>query len=54
MGVTPEVAKKLAAEGKAVVWIDGGLHASEVLCAQALAETIYRFASATTTRRSAY
>jgi hypothetical protein len=35
-------AAKLAAEGKAVVWIDGGLHASEVLCAQALAETIYR------------
>ncbi|MDY3562859.1 M14 family metallopeptidase [Gemmata sp. JC673] len=46
-GVTPEVAKRLAAEGKAVVWIDGGLHASETLCAQALAETIYRFVSAT-------
>jgi hypothetical protein len=46
-GVSPETAKELAAEGKAVVWIDGGLHASEVLCAQALAETIYRFARAT-------
>jgi Zinc carboxypeptidase len=46
-GVSPEVAAKLAAEGKAVVWIDGGLHASEVLCAQALAETIYQFLSGT-------
>lgn len=46
-GVTAETASKLAAEGKAVVWIDGGLHASETLCAQALAETIYQFASAT-------
>jgi hypothetical protein len=45
--VTPEEAAKLAAEGKAVVWIDGGLHASEVLCAQAMAETIYQFLSAT-------
>ena len=27
------------------MWIDGGLHASEVLCAQALAETVYRFVS---------
>jgi hypothetical protein len=45
-GVSPEVAAKLAAEGKAVVWIDGGLHASEVLCAQAMAETIYQLVSA--------
>src|SRR5262245_41698781 len=45
-GVTPEEAAKLAAEGKAVVWIDGGLHASEVLCAQAMAETIYQMLSA--------
>jgi len=30
-----------------VVWIDGGLHASEVLCAQALIETIYQLVSAT-------
>ena len=41
-GVSEEVAELLAAEGKAVVWIDGGLHASETLCAQAMAETIYR------------
>lgn len=46
-GVAPEVARKLAAEGKAVVWIDGGLHASETLCAQVLAETVYQFVSAT-------
>src|SRR5262245_10177970 len=31
---TPEEAAKHAEEGKAVVWIDGGLHASEVLCAR--------------------
>jgi Zinc carboxypeptidase len=40
-------ARKLAAEGKAVVWIDGGLHASEVLCAQMLIETLYQFVRAT-------
>ena len=43
--VDAEMAAKLAAEGKAVVWIDGGLHASEVLCAQAMAETIYQLLS---------
>ncbi|WP_149113862.1 M14 family metallopeptidase [Limnoglobus roseus] len=46
-GINKEDAKKLAAEGKAVIWIDGGLHASEVLCAQALIETVYRYLSAT-------
>ena len=45
-GISADEAAKLAAEGKAVVWIDGGLHASEVLCAQALGETIYQIASA--------
>src|SRR5262245_56978095 len=44
--VTKEEAAKLAAAGKAVVWIDGGLHASEVLCAQAMAETIYQLLAA--------
>src|SRR5262249_20132335 len=39
-GVSADDARKLAEEGKAVVWIDGGLHASEILCAQALIETI--------------
>src|SRR5438874_9744486 len=42
-GVSDAEAKKLAAEGKAVIWIDGGLHASEVLCAQMLMETLYQF-----------
>ncbi len=40
-------ARKLAAEGKAVVWIDGGLHASESLCAQMLMETLYQLVSGT-------
>ena len=46
-GVTPDEARKLADEGKAVVWIDGGLHASELLGAQALIEGVYRLATAT-------
>ncbi|MDZ7778507.1 MAG: M14 metallopeptidase family protein [Gemmatimonadota bacterium] len=40
--LTEEDARGLAEEGKAVVWIDGGLHASEVLGAQQLAEMVYR------------
>jgi hypothetical protein len=46
-GVNEVEARKLAAEGKAVVWIDGGLHANEVLCPQMLIETLYRFVSGT-------
>src|SRR5262249_49555203 len=42
-GVSAAEAAQLAEEGKAVVWIDGGLHASEVLCAQAVIETLYQF-----------
>ena len=38
-GLTDEQAHALAREGKAVVWIDGGLHATEVLGAQQLIET---------------
>jgi hypothetical protein len=45
-GVSAEEAAKLAAEGKAVVWIDGGLHASESLCAQVLMETLYQYLAA--------
>ena len=40
--LTDEQARQLAREGKPVVWIDGGLHATEVLGAQQLIETIYR------------
>ena len=38
-GLTDAQAQALAKEGKAVVWIDGGLHATEVLGAQQLIET---------------
>ena len=41
-GLTDEQARQLAHDGKAVVWIDGGLHATEVLGAQQLIETIHR------------
>jgi Zinc carboxypeptidase len=44
-GVTDEQAKALAAEGKSIVWIDGGLHATEVLGAQQLIELQYQLAS---------
>ena len=46
-GLTDESARALAKEGKAVIWIDGGLHATEVLGAQQLLETIYQFATKT-------
>ena len=44
-GLTDAQAHALAAEGKAVVWIDGGLHASEVLGAQQLIQTAYELVS---------
>lgn len=46
-GMTDDEAHKLAVEGKAVVWIDGGLHASETVGAQQLIETVYMLNSAT-------
>jgi len=46
-GLTDDQAHALAKEGKAVIWIDGGLHATEVLGAQQLLETIWQFASKT-------
>ena len=46
-GLTEQQARALAKEGKAVVWIDGGLHATEVLGAQQLAEMIYQMVSGT-------
>lgn len=45
--VSESEAKALAKEGKAVIWIDGGLHATEVLGAQQLIETIWQFTSKT-------
>ena len=46
-GLTDEQARALATEGKAVVWIDGGLHASESLGAQQLGEMVYQMVSRT-------
>ncbi|MBN7812709.1 peptidase [Algoriphagus sp. H41] len=43
--LSQEEARKLSQEGKPVVWIDGGLHASEVVGAQQLIETLYHLAS---------
>ena len=45
--LTDAEARALAEEGKAVVWVDGGLHASEVLGAQQLMELVYELASGT-------
>src|SRR5947209_195552 len=44
-GVTEDQAHALAREGKAVVWIDGGLHASETVGSQQLMETVYQLVS---------
>lgn len=43
--LTPEQAQALAAEGKAVVWIDGGLHATETVGSHQLIETVWHLAS---------
>src|SRR5260221_2105935 len=43
--LTDEQAHALAAEGKAVVWIDGGLHATEVVGTQELIEIAYQLLS---------
>ena len=45
--LTDAQARSLAQEGKAVVWIDGGLHATEVLGAQQLIQTVYELVSRT-------
>ena len=44
-GLTDAQAQALSREGKAVVWIDGGLHATETLGAQQLVEHVYQMAS---------
>ena len=46
-GLTDDQAHALAKEGKAVVWIDGGLHASETVGSQQLMEMVYQMASRT-------
>lgn len=44
-GLNEERAAELAREGRAVVWIDGGLHSSETLGFMQLIETVYRLTS---------
>src|SRR4029453_18041054 len=44
-GLNDEQARALAREGKGVVWFDGGLHATEVLGAHQLIETVYQLVS---------
>jgi len=44
-GLSDDQARALAHEGKSVVWIDGGLHATEVLGAHQLIETSYQLVS---------
>lgn len=45
-GVSETEARAMAAEGKAVVWIDGGLHATETVPPQALIATVYEWLTA--------
>ncbi len=44
-GLTDEEARELAIEGKAVVWIDGGTHSSEIVNHQAEFELVYEMLS---------
>lgn len=44
-GLTDDQARALAKEGRTVVWIDGGLHATETLGAQQLGEMVYQMVS---------
>lgn len=44
-GLSDLQARELASVGKAVVWIDGGLHSTETLGPQQLIETVYRLLS---------
>ena len=43
--LTDEEAHNLAAMGKAIVWIDGGLHATETVGTHQLIETVWQFVS---------
>lgn len=45
--MTDEQARALAVQGKPVVWIDGGLHATETVGAHQLIETAYQLVSRT-------
>lgn len=43
--ISPDEAKKLSYEGKAIVWFDGGMHATERAHAQMTSELMWRIAS---------
>ncbi len=45
--LTDAQAHELAQKGKAVIWIDGGLHASETVGSQQLIETVYQLITRT-------
>ncbi|ERJ60412.1 M14 family metallopeptidase [Sphingobacterium paucimobilis] len=44
-GLSDQEAKKLASEGKPIVWIDGGMHSNEMVGSHQLIETLYLLAS---------
>lgn len=44
--ISSDEARKLAAEGKAVVWIDAGLHATETVTTQSQIHVLYRMLTA--------
>ncbi len=48
--LSEEEAKRLASEGKAIVWIDGGLHATEVAPAQHIIQLTYDLIAANTSK----
>lgn len=46
-GLSKEEAAKLATEGKAIVWIDAGLHATETVTSQGQIQVLYRMLTQT-------
>lgn len=52
-GLGEDEARRLAAEGKAIVWIDGGLHGTEVAPAQLLPQLAYDLVTGTDRQISA-
>lgn len=44
-GVSEEEARRLSQEGRAIIWIDGGLHANEVAGTQQLLEVVWQMVS---------
>lgn len=46
-GLSEEQARAMAAEGKAIVWIDGGIHSTEMVATHQLIETLYQVTTRT-------